>query len=268
MRGEGAKTVLATAAMLLLLALCAVACVLFGGSDTADEAGISMELPRSVPPWRGTTYWFCQSEGCGKGFLDNSFSSDTPCPACGGELRQMNLPERRLLPADTELVRRYYETPQRILPLNVSIVLSGADRSSIHRPEVCQTSAGHEIVRRRRIAVPLSWRPDRPLEITVLEMTRHGGAEAGVPPQHTFYAYWFVGAKGRETASHWKRFWWMGTDRVFRGVSHRWAYVAVVGPRVPGEDGYLGLLSAFASQLHRKILRTEEPAEALPAAGN
>lgn len=266
MKTESAKTAAAAAAMLLLLALGAAACAFFGGSETADEAGVAMELPGYLPPWRGTTYWFCQAEGCGKGFLDNGFGFSTPCPACGGELRQMNLPERRLLPADTEIVRKFYDTPQHLLPLNVSIVLSGADRSSIHRPEVCQTAAGYEIVRRRRIGVPLSWRPDRPLEITVLEMTRHGNTELGQPPQHTFYAYWFVGAGGRETASHWKRFWWMGTDRVFRGVSHRWAYVAVVGPRVPGEDNYLGLLSAFASQLHRKVLLPPATDAAAPAA--
>lgn len=262
MRSESTKLSAAAAVMLTLLALCAAACAFFGGSDAADETGVAMELPASVPPWRGTTYWFCHNPECRRSFLSNEFTAESTCPECGGGLRQMNIPERRILPADTEIVRRFYETPQRILPMNVSIVLSGADRSSIHRPEVCQTSAGHEIVRTRRIRVPLSWRPEKPLEVTVLEMAHHGDAEAGIPPQYTFYAYWFIGANGRETASHWQRFWWMGTDRVFRGVSHRWAYVAVAGPRVPDDDGYLGLFSAFASQLHRKVLRTPETAGA------
>jgi len=258
---EEKKLFAATAAMLLLIALCAAACAWWGGSDAADEAGVRMELPESVPPWHGTSFWFCQNAECAKAYVSNEYTSESPCPACGGEMRQMNIPERRILPADTEIVRKYYQTPQRIMPLNASIVLSGADRSSIHRPEVCQTSAGHEIVRRRRIEVPLSWRPERPLELTVLEMTHHGNAEAGIPVQHTFYAYWFVGAHGRETASHWKRFLWMATDRIFGGVSHRWAYVAVVGPREPGDDGYLGLLGAFVSQLHRKVLLPADGAD-------
>lgn len=257
MRSESAKTAFATAAMLAGVVLCALACRFFGGSGSADEAGIVMQLPEIVYPWKGTTFWFCQNPECRKAFLSNECTFGTPCPECGGELLQMNIPERTILPADTEIVRRYYDTPQHFLPLNVSIVLSGADRSSIHRPEVCQTAAGHEIVQRRRIRVPLSWRPEKPLEVTVLEMTRHGGAD-GTPPQHSFYAYWFIGAKGRETASHWKRFWWMARDRVFGGISHRWAYIAVFGPRTPGEDGYLNLLSAFVSQLHRKVLRTPE----------
>jgi hypothetical protein len=46
----------------------------------------------------------------------------------------MNWAERSMLPADTGLVRKYYARPGNRDGVHATIVLSGDDRSSIHRP--------------------------------------------------------------------------------------------------------------------------------------
>ena len=63
--------------------------------------------------------------------------------------------------------------------------------------------------------------------------------------------------KDRETASHLARMAWMGYDRVFRGVSHRWAYIALAGQRQPGSEAHLQTVADFASQLHPALLKPE-----------
>jgi hypothetical protein len=41
----------------------------------------------------------------------------------------------------------------------------------------------------------------------------------------------------------------------FRGVSHRWAYIAMSGVRTPGSDDHLQTIADFASQLHPALLK-------------
>ena len=193
---------------------------------------------------------------CRRGWLAEELQpGSTACPACGAPLDVMNIAERQMLPPDTGLTRFIYvrDTPPR-LPVTVAVVLSGNDRTSIHRPQVCMTAAGWEITEERVFSVDMG--PGQtPLELTVLDMT-HAPFEPGAPPRHIFYAYWFVG-KGRICATHVQRMWWMAYDRIVHGVSHRWAYVSLSGDRDPASDDYLQTIANFASGLHPQILRPD-----------
>jgi len=161
-----------------------------------------------------------------------------------------------MLPDDTGLVRKYYSLPGNRDGIYTTIVLSGDDRSSIHRPQVCLTAAGNEITDERTIRIPLAGREDL-LEVRVMDMSRSFTRADGTPStSSSYYAYWFVG-KGRETASHLERMGWMAYDRIFHGVSHRWAYIAMSGVRVPGSDAHLQTIANFASQLHPALLKPE-----------
>ena len=238
------------------LAVAAWALVYKTGVANSDEAGIVLHLPEQVADWRGVDLLFCSSRECGAQYAADQLADPTLCPKCGAPLGNMNWAERSLLPADTGLVRKYYVRPGNHDGLHATIVLSGNDRSSIHRPEVCMTAAGNEIADERTIRIPLA-RRDQPLEVRVLDMvrpfTREDGTQAAT---YSYYAYWFVG-KDRETASHLARMFWMGYDRVFRGVSHRWAYIAMAGERTPGSDAHLQTIADFASQLHPALLKPE-----------
>ena len=238
------------------LAAAAWALVYKTGVASSDEAGIVLHLPEQVGAWRGVDLLFCPNRECGGQYTSAQLEDPTVCPRCGAALGNMNWAERSMLPADTGLVRKYYERPDGQAPLHASIVLSGDDRSSIHRPQVCMTAAGHEITKQRIIRIPLEGRAE-PLEVMVLDMAKPYQDSNGTPAVYSsYYAYWFVG-KDRETASHLVRMAWMGYDRVFRGVSHRWAYIALAGKRQPGSDAHLQTIADFASQLHPALLKPE-----------
>ena len=246
-------------ARLFLIAAFAVAgwaLVYKTGVVASDEAGIVLRLPDRVGDWQGVDLLFCPRQECGAQYLATQLAGATRCPKCGAELTGKNWAEQHMLPADTGLVRKYYARPGNRDGLYATIVLSGNDRSSIHRPQVCMTAAGHEINRERIIRIPLADRLE-PLEVTVMDMARPYTREDGTPDTYaSYYAYWFVG-KDRETASHLERMFWMGYDRVVRGVSHRWAYIAMSGDRAPGSDAHLQTIADFASQLHPALLKPE-----------
>ena len=242
--------------VVVALAVAAWALVYKTGVASSDEAGIVLQLPEQVGDWHGVDLLFCANRDCGAQFFASQLADPTTCPRCGSALGNMNWAERSMLPADTGLVRKYYERPGGQAPLHATIVLSGDDRSSIHRPQVCMTAAGHEIMAERVIRIPLEGRAE-PLEVMVMDMAKTGTGPGGAPTQYlSYYAYWFVG-KDRETASHLQRMVWMGYDRVFRGVSHRWAYIALAGPRAATGDAHLQTVADFASRLHPALLKPE-----------
>ena len=217
------------------------------GVTNSDEAGVRMVLPDRVADWTGTPLRFCPDELCGDQYPDTR--EGDLCPKCGKPLTSMNFAEKRLLPKDTGLVRSAYAGPS-LPPVYATIVLSGDDRSSIHRPQVCMTAAGWEIQEEYTISVPLP-APAKPLDIRVLELSRPV-KKGGDTVETLAYAYWFVG-KGRRTASHLQRMAWMASDRVLHGVSHRWAYVSLALPWQPGSDAHLQTIANFASAFHPEI---------------
>ena len=234
------------------LAVAAWALAFKTGVANTDEAGIVLELPAQVADWTGIGLLFCPNRNCGAQFLEGQLEDPTVCPKCGATLGNMNWAERSLLPADTGLVRKFYQRPGGRDALHATIVLSGDDRSSIHRPQVCMTAAGHEIDRERIIRIPLEGRSE-PLDVMVMDMSKTGAGPDGAPSQYlSYYAYWFVG-KGRETPSHIQRMVWMATDRIFHNVSHRWAYISVSGGRDPETEEHREQIKAFVRDLYPQM---------------
>lgn len=251
--------------------LFALAAIVLAGYMTAahtgvvdtDQAGIRLELPTQLGPWQGHELLFCSSRNCGHSFFVENLPLDpdgTPsdvCPDCGAPLATMNWAEQSMLPKDTGLTRSVYvPNPPPGPTFYATIVLSGDDRSSIHRPQVCMVAQGHDIQDEYTIAVDMGeGRP--PLDVHVLEFAR---PVEGQPDkiETTYYAYWFVG-KGRTTASHVQRMIWMATDRIFHGVNHRWAYVSIFGARIPGSRAHVQTIADIASRLHPAILLPDDP---------
>jgi hypothetical protein len=215
-----------------------------------DEAGIKTYLPDRVGAWEGQEMRFCQNPACEKDFRSSSLQDPNVCPACGGKLDTMTLGEKTLLPADTTILKKFY-TNSAGRGVFVSIVLSGKERASIHRPQVCLVGQGSEIVHTSVVTVPMDGR--KPLGVTALEMLRRGRYSNGQPfEMSTYFAYWFVG-KNRETPYHIQRMIWMATDRIFLNISHRWAYIALSGSRDKGADTYKDEIQAFVHDLYPQI---------------
>ena len=149
--------------------------------------------------------------------------------------------EREVLPADTGYSRRMYVSLQdRAHQVFLSIVLSGRDRTSIHRPEICLVGQGWTIrgSARHRFRLPADAGGGE-LPATLLridrEITGPGGETRTVP---ALLAYWFVGAD-RVVASHWERQYHTALDRLRHLQAHRWAYVLVQTHALDGEAAAL-----------------------------
>ncbi len=224
-----------------------------------DEAGVRTELPDALgEAWSGHEILFCHNQHCGRDWLVRDLelhvSGVYVCPEdysgnpCGGKLHTMALGEYHALPRDTVLFKkRYFHNDDPDQTVFASVVLSGNDRSSIHRPEVCMTGQGHRIERTEVIDVELPGR--EPLQVMVMDLSR---TLPNHPTFYTYYAYWFVG-KDIETPHHLERLIWMGFDRVFRNVAHRWAYIAVAGAREMDGNSHHDQIRDVVSELYPAI---------------
>lgn len=235
-----------------LMILTSLALALTVDVRITDEAGVELTLPDRVGPWEGAEVLYCQNPDCEREVLAAGLADRNVCPTCGAALHPMSLAERNMLPPDTLLVRKKYVDPEGRVIL-VAIVLSGKERASIHRPQVCLVGQGNEIVRSRTVPVPLPGR--RPLDVMVLDLLGHGRLPDGRRLQvNRYYAYWFVG-KGRETPYHVQRMFWMAFDRVVHNVAHRWAYISVSGTRPPEGEEHLAEIREFVGKLYPHIVR-------------
>ncbi len=234
--------------VIILMALTSLVLALTVDVNITDEAGIKVELPDAVGAWGGDELRYCHKKECRGTFLTSGLQDRDVCPSCGSALHGMSYDEAAVLPPDTILIKKSYTQPSG-RQMFVSIVLSGGDRSSIHRPQMCLTGQGQVIMNTDVLEVPLAGR--KPLDVMVLDLEPQGRAE-GSSAALTYYAYWFVG-KGRETPYHVQRMIWMSTDRIFHNVAHRWAYIAVSGLREEDSDGHHEEIREFIGELYPQM---------------
>lgn len=182
------------AAMLAMTIVVLAACRLSPELSAGNEAGVVMTLPDRTSL-----------------FIGRSEEPDTV--------------EKKLLPADTQIVKMRYATPrppEERDRVDVTLVLAGAERRSIHRPEVCLDGQGWTILEQR--VVPVELPGGRVLEVKDLLIEREWLDDSGgrrVLRAH--YVYWFVGSDV-STPNNWTRVWLSSWDNVLRHVNHRWAY--------------------------------------------
>lgn len=221
-----------------------------------DKPGVVMHLPETLDGWVGNELRFCHNEACysktvmqGQYFVRNLELPDI-CPDCGEKLYTMSWAEYDALPKDTEFVKSAYtnEVGGRVF---TSIVLSGNERNSIHRPQRCLVGQGNTIVNEHTMEVSMEGRA--PLTVAVIEAERSFNTPGGPQNYRSYYAYWFVG-QDRETPSHYARMFWLGWDRVVRSVSHRWAYIAVSGQRAPEGREYEKQIADFVREVYPPLL--------------
>lgn len=152
------------------------------------------------------------------------FGKETPISAA----------EEEILPDDTGFSRKqYFNLDDRRKQVFISIVLSGRDRSSIHRPEVCLVGQGWTQLGSYAHTFDIPAMEGGALEVTVLEIERtlrdtNGqvirDAEGNEVKWPSIFAYWFVGAD-RLASTHLERVLGGALDRLISNDSHRWAYV-------------------------------------------
>lgn len=203
----------------------------------SDQAGVRMELPATLDGgWVGDELRYSHDAENPKQYRVSELELPNIDPITGKKLFTMSLAEYDALPKDTEFIKSIY-TNSAADDVFVSIVLSGRERDSIHRPERCLVGQGGTIVNQhfwnfvmpQIIEVPLAGR--EPLKVAVLETIRNYRDAAGERKTfYSYYAYWFVG-QNRETPSHYARMLWLAWDRVVHSVGNKWAYIAISGDR-------------------------------------
>lgn len=218
------------AILLVLGGATAALCLLTPSPNTAPLAGVIMDLPEQIGNFTGKVI------------------AATP-----GELA--------ILPADTQIVRREYLDPagDRIM---ASIVLSGGEKRSIHRPEVCLPAQGWSM--RGGKVEKLALADGSDLEVMNLSLVRQ--VEVGPGDRRNLYAhylYWFVG-KNVTTPNHWHRVFLTSYDRITKNLNHRWAYVIVMSivteGFVPGgknEPQTVQMLKEFTAEIAPTFMRKE-----------
>lgn len=179
-----------------------------------------------------------------------------------GQSAEVTAVERELLPADTGFSRKnYFSLLDRRVQVFLSIVLSGRDRSSIHRPELCLVGQGWTITGRMEHSFTRPDAPDHRVPATVLrieqEFTTPRGEKVKVP---ALFVYWFVGAD-KVVSTNTARMLHASFDRLRYLQAHRWAYVVAQTLAPDGDEAALARIQAV---LDGTLPSFQEP---LPAAG-
>lgn len=210
-RGGRPGLAVGTAAVAALAALAAWGTTRVEAHLRPAEAGVRLEAdgqPRALPAFIGTE-WI-------------------------GQVAEVTAVERDVLPPDTGYARRTYTSIRdRRRQVFLSIVLSGQDRTSIHRPELCLVGQGWTIQQRAtaRFAHP----EGGTIPAAVLHLSREvvgpRGQRQTVP---ALFAYWFVGRETLVTTTA-ERMWHTALNRL-RLRPDRWAYVVAQTLVLPGES--------------------------------
>lgn len=235
-------------AALVVIVLLALAAALASrireiGVAAPASSDVRLGLPERIGDWTGDLIYYCQKERCLRAFTGRELEDVHACPVCQGPLDQVSLGERTLLPADTLISRRLYRDPQGNV-MTVTVVLSGHEQRSIHRPQQCLPAQGFAIEQSERLAVPMEGRP--PLVLALIRARRGSG---GPYAAGMLMAYWFAGG-GHETHSHFRRLAYMAWDNIVHGVRPRWAYVSLQTADSARPGVAESRISDFARRLH------------------
>ena len=222
-----------------------------GTVEVDDSLPVKSDLPRTIDGWVGVRTLYCQNEVCGKMLPMNLAEAGVnTCPLCGAKVSSMSVAERKHLPVDTIIIRKNYRNESTNRWILVSVVISGRERSSIHRPEWCLPGQGYRIAAYRHESVACE--DHRSLPVTFIKIQAPGSLST---LQYGWFCYWFI-SKTHEVGSQTARLAWMAWDNVFYGVFRKWAYVSILADRVDSEqEEYdVEILKDFIKEL-RMVIR-------------
>ena len=173
-----------------------------------------------------------------------------------------NVPEPALvlgyLPPDTSYAERHYSAPDGF-DMTGTLVLMGADRTSIHKPDYCLPGQGWKI--RSKKIVNLAIAGAAPYELPVSEWVLSNAIQTPDGRQETvggIYVFWFV-ADGEETPNHDQFMRWLALDLLRKAVWQRWTYVSYFSVCEPGQED-----ATFARM--EKVIAASVPEFQLPPA--
>lgn len=161
---------------------------------------------------------------------------------------------RNYLPRDTSFQVRAYRGTNGFFS-ELSVVLMGADRSSIHNPEICMPSQGWTIDSSQTSVEKIPMNSPRPYDLTVNRLISTKVVQDASGKSQTLrgiYVYWFVdGSHYTEKSWKWK-VWFIPRDLVLNGVLERWSYISLFSSCLPGQE-------AATFEQMKQLIRTVVP---------
>jgi hypothetical protein len=150
-----------------------------------------------------------------------------------------NVPESEMelnyFPKDTSYVHRHYQAPDGFNARAI-VILMGADRTSIHRPEYCLVGQGWAPCEKTAVNIPIVDR--KPYSLPVMKWIIRNSMQTSDGQNqelHAVYVFWYV-ANGEQTTSNVKLQCYLIRDLLFTGILQRWAYVSYLSFCAPGQE--------------------------------
>ena len=234
----------------------------FSGAPTVDAISfIADDLPHQIPGYTSDHPWFCHNDQCNAQEEESMLTAKQlqdgdgfKCPLCGGPMRKISAGELRDLPKDTEILKRTYRSPAGNTYF-ISVVISGKNRGSIHRPELCLPAQGFVML--KTDTCPLRVPGGKPHQARAILAQ----SSSVIPPVQFSLAYWFI-SREHECSSHAKRILIDIWDRSIRNRINRWAMVSVNATPPLNTQESMEAFEAFLGDFYPRIFRSESTAPA------
>ncbi|HWF20358.1 MAG TPA: exosortase-associated EpsI family protein [Verrucomicrobiae bacterium] len=167
------------------------------------------------------------------------------------------------LPQDTSFRTRQYRRNEDVVTVNV--VLMGADRTSIHKPQFCLRGQGWDIDAENSASDTVRVESPHPYDLPVMKLVNSrdfNDKQGNLIKVRGIYVYWFV-ADHDLTADHWTRMRKMATHLLRTGELERWAYVSCFSVCLPGnEDATYARMKKFIAAAVPQFQLTVNPSVA------
>lgn len=171
--------------------------------------------------------------------IPGSIRMDISLPERVLDFMSTNVPEPEVavgyFPKDTSYTERIYTAPDGFR-VQSTVVLMGADRTSIHRPEYCMPGQGWTIDDKKIVDVTINDQLPYPLKLARWNVSITQNDPDGNKRKYSaIYVYWYVSGD-EETPDHDKMLEWLTLDLFRTGKLQRWAYISYFVPCPPGEE--------------------------------
>lgn len=239
---HAARSPLAQLAAAILLPLATLG--ICAGTDISfqvAEPGVRLHLPLSLGDYQGREY-------------------------------DMTASEKNHLDPGVKLVRNLYSssTGRQIMS---TVILSGFEKRSLHRPEVCLPSQGWTVTDRTPVTLRLA--DGREITVMMVRIFRDAEPQPGTRIRsRAVNFYWYIGSDGTTCPDHYEHVFLSYFDSVFRNVQHRWAMASIFVPlpeqHVGQEDPFIELgavedARAFIAQLAPQFMPAQPSGSDPPA---